>query len=105
MLAFIPDIAQEHSEELQFLWTQRRHALRSAAYTMREMSRLEERIEAHVQGLLVLGEHLPAFVAPDLASSDEMAAFAAAYVLLRLGTEDALARVRDTLLVAEGPRL
>jgi len=105
MLAFIPRIAEQHYEELQFLWTQRRHALRSAAYTMREMSRLEERIEAHVQGLLVLGEHLPAFVASGLASSDEMAAFAAAYVLLRSGTEDALERVRKALLEAEGKRL
>jgi uncharacterized protein (TIGR02270 family) len=105
VLAFISDIAQEHFEELQFLWTQRRHALRSAAYTMREMSRLEERIEAHVQGLLVLGEHLPAFVASGLAASDEMAAFAAAYVLLRSGTQNALERVRNALLEAEGKRL
>lgn len=105
MLAYIPAIAEQHFDELQFLWTQRRHALHSAAYTMREMSRLEERIEAHVQGLLVLGEHLPDFVAPGLASSDEMAAFAAAYALLRSGTENALERVRDALLAAEGPRL
>jgi len=105
MLTFIPAIAEQHYEELQFLWTQRRQALHSAAYTMREMTRLEERIEAHVQGLLVLGEHLSDFVAPGLASSDEMAAFAAAYALLRSGTEKALERVRDALLSAEGPRL
>lgn len=105
MLAYIPGIAEQHYEELQFLWTQRRNALRSAAYTMREMSRLEERIEAHVQGLLVLGEHLPDFVAPGLVSSDEMAAFAASYALLRSGTAAALQRVRDALLAAEGPRL
>ena len=105
MLSFIPAIAEEHYEELQFLWTQRRNALHSAAYTMREMSRLEERIEAHVQGLLALGEHLPDFVAPGLKSSEEMAAFAAAYALLRSGTENALERVRGALLAAEGPGL
>ena len=105
MLSFIPDIAEEHFEELQFLWSQRRNALRSAAYTMREMGMLEERIEAHLQGLLVLGEHLPDFVAPGLASSDEMPAFAAAYALLRYGTADALQRVRNALLEAEGHRL
>src|SRR5690349_21859041 len=105
MLAFIPDIADEHYDELQFLWSQRRNALRSAAYTMREMRMLEERIEAHVQGLLVLGEHLPGFIAAGLASSDEMAAFAAAYSLLRLGIADAFERVRDALLEAEGKRL
>ncbi len=105
MLAFIPDIAEEHFEELQFLWSQRRNALRSAAYTMREMGMLEERIEAHVQGLLVLGEELPGFVAAGLASSDEMPAFAAAYALLRSGTADALERVQNALLEGEGKRL
>ena len=64
MLAFIPDIAEEHYEELQFLWTQRRNALRSSAYTMREMGMLEERIEAQTQGLLVLGDHLLELVSP-----------------------------------------
>jgi uncharacterized protein (TIGR02270 family) len=105
MLAFIPDIAEEHFEELQFLWTQRRNALRSAAHTMREMAMLEERIEAHTEGLLVLGDHLLDFVAPGLAGGDEMPAFAAAYALLRLGGADALQRVRDAFVSAEGKRL
>ena len=78
MLTFIPDVAEEHFEELQFLWSQRRHALRSAAYTMREMAMLEERIEAHVQGLLVIGADLLDFVAEGLDGDDAMAAFAAA---------------------------
>src|SRR4051794_27575845 len=72
---------------------------------MREMGMLEERIEAHVQGLLVLGEELPGFVAAGLASSDEMPAFAAAYALLRSGTADALERVQNALLEGEGKRL
>ena len=105
MLNFIPDIAEEHFEELQFLWSQRHTALRSAAYTMREIGMLEERIEAHVQGLLVLGDHLPDFVAKGLASDDAMAPFAAAYALLRLGSPDALQRVRDAFVGAEGKRL
>lgn len=105
MLTFIPDIAEEHFEELQFLWSQRRRALRSAAYTMREMGMLEQRIEAHVQGLLVIGANLLDVVGPGLEGDDEMAAFAAAYALLRSGTENAFERVRDALLAAEGPRL
>ena len=91
MLTFIPDIAEEHFEELQFLWSQRRNALRSAAYTMREMGMLEERIEAHAQGLLVLGDNLLEFVGKALDGDDAMPAFAAAYALLRLGTADAIA--------------
>lgn len=105
MLRFIPDIAEEHFEELQFLWLQRRAALHSSAYTMREMARLEERIEAHVQGLLVLGDDLAGIVAAGLASSDEMPAFAAAYALLRSGAANAIDRVRNALLEAQGKRL
>ena len=105
MLAFIPDIAEEHFEELQFLWSQRRNALRSAAYTMREMGMLEERIEAHTQGLLVLGDNLLEFVGKALDGDDAMPAFAAAYALLRLGTPTAIERVRDAFLGAEGKRL
>ena len=105
MLTFIPDIAEEHFEELQFLWTQRRNALRSAAYTMREMGMLEERIEAHTQGLLVLGDNLLEFVGKALDGEDAMPAFAAAYALLRLGTPTAIERVRDAFLGAEGERL
>src|SRR5690348_15348640 len=105
MLTFIPDIAEEHYEELQFLWSQRWNALRSRAYTMREMGMLEERIEAHIQGLLVLGDALIDFVAPGLAGDDELPAFAAALALLRLGTSEAVTRVRDALLAADGKRL
>ena len=105
MLSFIPAIAEEHFEELQFLWSQRRNALHSASYTMREMGMLEERIEARVQGLLVLGPRLADFVAEALASGDELPAFAAAYALLRFGTPDAIQRVREAFLGAEGKRL
>jgi uncharacterized protein (TIGR02270 family) len=105
MLTFIPAIADEHFEEIQFLWSQRRIALHSASHTMREMEKLEERIEAHLQGLLVLGPRLPDFVSDALAGRDELPAFAAAYALLRSGTADALERVRNALLEAEGKRL
>jgi len=105
VLTFIPDIAEEHFDELQFLWSQRRNALRSAAYTMREMGMLEERIEAHTRGLLVLGDELIGFVSDALNGGDALSAFAAAYALLRLGTPEAIERVRDAFVGAEGKRL
>lgn len=105
MLTFIPDIAAEHFEELQFLWSQRRRALHSAAYTMREIGMLEERIEAHVQGLLVLGDRILDVVGEALLCDDELAAFAAAFVLLRSGTPGAIERVSAAFLGAEGKRL
>jgi len=82
-LPFLPDVAEEHFDELAFLWGQRRAALRSPKYRQRELILLEQRIEAHLQGLLVPGERLPEFVRPGLDGDDGDEAFAAAYALLR----------------------
>jgi uncharacterized protein (TIGR02270 family) len=104
-IAFIPDIVEEHYDELQFLWTQRRNALRSPGYAERELLILEERIEARVQGLCVIGDRLVGFAEAGLTGADELPAFAAAFALLRLGTPPALARVVDVFETASGAKL
>jgi uncharacterized protein (TIGR02270 family) len=104
-LSFIPDIVEEHFEELQFLWSQRRTAVRSAAYREREVVMLEERIEARRQGLLVIGDRIFDLGGAALAGDDEMPAFAAAFALLALATPDAQARVIDAFRTAEGKKL
>src|SRR5579864_2027712 len=96
-LTFIPDIVEEHLEELQFLWQQRNTALRSPAYTLRELLMLEERIEAHVQGVLIAGENLASMVEKGLASDEAGIAFAAAYCLLRSHSETGSRRVLSAL--------
>ncbi len=97
---FIPDVLEEHFEELAFLWGQRRAALRSPAYTLKKVRELEERIEAHVQGLLVPPpEHVRALLEPALSGDDRLAAFAAGYALLRMGHAD---RVAEAWLAAKG---
>src|SRR5918999_3284345 len=104
-VTYIPDIVEEHFDELQFLWTQRRNALRSSAYTEREILMLEERIEAHSEGMLVIGDRLLEFLQPAVDGPEEMAAFAAAFSLLRLGTREALTRVTGCLEHAQGKKL
>ena len=94
----IADILEEHFEELQFLWPQRRAALRSPRYTMRELGDLEGRIEAHVQGLLVGGMQTRPLLEPVLAEEDADVAFAAAYALLRFEQPALHALVLDALL-------
>lgn len=49
----IPQLLDIHAEDLAFLWAQRRSMLHSPEHTLREFTHLGERIEAHVQGLLV----------------------------------------------------
>jgi uncharacterized protein (TIGR02270 family) len=104
-LTFIPDILEEHFEELAFLWGQRTNALRSPRHTMRELGMLEERIEAHTHGLLAVGERLIPFVEAALAGEEQYPAFAATYALLRLHTDAAVQRVLDALATAKGKQL
>jgi len=83
---FLRDVFDEHFEESQFLWVRRDNAMRSPAYTLREFSRIEERIDAHTQGMLVIGERMIPLVDETLGGRDPYAALAAAFALLRLDT-------------------
>lgn len=104
-LKVIPDILEEHFEELAFLWGQRQEALYSPEYTLPELLELEERIEAHVQGLLVGAENTIPFVEDGLSQDEPLEVFAAAYTLLRLNIDSAARQVMDVFMQAEGPQL
>ena len=82
-LTLLPDLLEEHLEELAFLWDLRQNILRSRQHQVRHLRQFEDRIEAHTQGLLLAGAGLPAAVEPALSSADSSEAFAAAYSLLR----------------------
>lgn len=98
------DILEEHFEELEFLWTQRRDALHSADFTPRDLAELDQRIEAHVAGLLVGGEATVAVARELLTADDPMMVFAAAYTLLRFHTEEAAQPLLAALSPAEPPQ-
>jgi len=105
VLPFIPDILEEHLEELAFLWGQRRNALRSPRYTLRAFAHLEERIAAHLQGVLAVGDGALPLLEDTLREGDSLAAFAAGYALLHRRDSTATARVLDAFAQAEDARL
>jgi uncharacterized protein (TIGR02270 family) len=98
---YIPDLVEEHYEELQYLWGRRQSALRSPTITLRAFSALDERIEGHVQGLLIAGDRLMSLVEEGLASDDPAVAFASAYPLLRQGTDAGGSRVLEAFTAAD----
>lgn len=53
--ATIPHIIDQHAEEAAFLWLLRNNAVTEAHYNLEHLQRLEERIEAHIDGLRVAG--------------------------------------------------
>lgn len=101
----IPQVYVKHLEEFQFLWGQRQGALRSPDFTMRDVAQWDERIAAHLDGLLLAGEVAVPVLEDRLSGDDPQAVFAAAYVLLRLKTQSAADRVGKSLLKAEGEKI
>jgi uncharacterized protein (TIGR02270 family) len=54
--AIIPSIIEQHAEEAAFLWLLRDAAVDAPHYARRHLARLDERLEAHIDGLRVAGE-------------------------------------------------
>ena len=102
-IAFIPDILEEHYEELQFLWSVRQKMLRSPTQYSRDLLQFEERIEAHLQGLLLAGDNLKTIVGGGMASKDPLEAFATAYPFLRSPDQELHHRAIAALADETGP--
>ncbi|MFZ1389916.1 MAG: TIGR02270 family protein [Thiolinea sp.] len=54
--ATIRDIVAQHAEETAFLWLLRNNAVKEAHYNLMHLKRLEDRLEAHLDGLRVAQE-------------------------------------------------
>ncbi len=52
----IAEIVAQHAEDAPFLWLLRCHALSEPQYSLRKLAELDDRVEAHLDGLRVAGE-------------------------------------------------
>jgi len=53
----IKELVNQHFEEASFLWSQRDLAVTSPVYTLPDLAHLDERVEAHIDGLRVAGDY------------------------------------------------
>ena len=83
------------------LWELRQSALRDPDYLLEDVAELDERIEAHVDGLVLGAEHARPILEEGIGGDEASVVFAAAYVLLRLQDQPAADLVIDTLLEAQ----
>ena len=103
---FIPDLFSNHLEELAFLWGQRRVALHAPNYFLRDFLHLNERMEAHLQGLLAVPVPLADLLLPQLLNAESRdSVFAAACPLLRLANPELTRQVFNCFLQAEAATL
>lgn len=99
------DIIEEHIEEADFLWQQRNIALASRDYNFDELGGLEERLLAHLDGLLVGGNEAWELLGPKIASREVGEVFAATFTALESRTADKVDHVQKAFTTAEGETL
>jgi HEAT repeat protein len=98
---YLIDILEEHFEETAILWERRRSAVSDPLYSVIAIGRLDERMEAHVDGLILGEQHARPILEEGIGGDEASVIFAAAYVLLRLQDQAAADLVMDTLMEAQ----
>lgn len=94
------DVLEEHFDEACFLWQQRQRALTSRTMNRRDLKRLDERLLAHLDGLLLGGEPAWSLIAHGLQGPGEAAARVAAFIALALDTEERIDTIYTALINA-----
>lgn len=98
----IPELVEEHFDELDWLWEHREANLFTTDWTLADLAELEERAEAHLDGLRLSELHAVDLAVERVGGDESFAATAAALVLLDSG-EDALRQVIWTALEGAEP--
>ena len=91
------DVISQHAEEAVFLWTLRERAVTEPHYDLDDISRLDERVEAHLDGLRLAGDLGWTFSKANLENLGPGEVFVASIVAFGAGHRD---RMREALLAA-----
>ena len=93
--ASLPWVLSVHAEEAAFLWGQRYQALGEPHYTLQDLVDLDERIEAHVDGVRVAGPAGWAQVLEELTWHEPGEVFLASVLAFESGVTDRVERILD----------
>jgi len=88
------EIVSRHADEAAFLWTVRTRAIAEPHYSLQDLVRLDERVEAHVDGLTVAGAGGWDICRANLATVGPGEVFAATVLAFGSGNRE---RMRDAL--------
>ena len=94
---------EEHLEELDFLWSQRENVIFAPDWNLSELAELEERAEAHLDGLRIGAGHSVDLARPGLAGKERGLATAAAFTLMAMSSPELEGEVLLALAQASTP--
>jgi len=97
------EICEEHARQAAFLWLLRDSAARDAAYDLGELCELDERVEAHLDGLRLAGDAGWEACVALLAEPEGGEVFGAAVVAVERWDIRGVARVLDAF--SDAPNL
>src|SRR5262245_18578037 len=89
------EVVRRHADEAAFLWTQRARAVGEAHYALKDLARLDERVEAHVSGLRASPDVAWASCAKNLEIGGHGEIFAASVLAFGMGDRG---HMREALL-------
>lgn len=99
----MPDLVEEHFDELDFLWEVREANLRTPDWSLADLAWHEERAEAHLDGLRLAELHAIDLALPRLGSGEMSTALAATLVLCAAASDDLLQPIVGALRTADPP--
>ena len=100
---YIPHIIDQHAEEAAFLWLLRNSAVSAPHYDLEALADLDERVEAHLDGLRIAGDYGWEICKANLDFKENGELFAATVLALESQSAEKLKTVYAVL--AENPEL
>ncbi len=91
----IKDIVYQHAEEAAFLWLQRNSAIHLPPYKLKDLAKLDWRVEAHIDGLRIAGDEGWEICKEILAQEEAGEVFTAAVLAFESANEDRIDGVLD----------
>src|SRR5260370_53476 len=99
----VPVVVLQHAEESAFLWSLRRVACDAPHYNLRELAGLDERIEAHLDGLRVAGDFGWEICEQALSEEEEGAFFTAGVLAFESGNRLQIHRLMGLVASQSAP--
>ena len=95
MSRIILETVQQHAEEAAFLWLLRDKANAKPHYSLPDVARLDDRVDAHIDGLRVAGDAGWEICKEALGQEEAGVVFAAAVLAFESGEADRIRTVLD----------